>query len=483
MNAPRADFQVTDQLGAQIRRVFDLQQQRKLELRLSTADRRLDKLRKIKAVVEGNKERIFKAAYDDFRKPQLEVALGEIMPAVSAANFAIKNLRRWMKPQRVKKPMNMIGIRCELHYEPRGSALIIAPWNYPVFLTFVPLVSAVAAGCTAILKPSEMTPNLSALIEEMVRDNFDEAEVAVFQGDASVATELLELPFDHIFYTGNPQIGKVVMAAAAKHLTSITLELGGKSPVIIDETADVQAAAQRVAWGKFLNCGQTCVAPDHVWVHESRKDELVAAFKKIVHGAYEQDADSAKSSPHYGRMVNNRHFNRVNALIEEAKAGGARVEMGGDTDGAQNFIAPTLLSGVAKDARIMAEEIFGPVIPVLSYRDIEEPLDYINKQPKPLALYVFSKAQSTVERVLRSTSAGGSAVNNVMIHGLSPYMPFGGVNNSGIGKSNGFFGFKEFSNEKAVAIQRSKFSALQMFAPPYTERMKKMADFIIRNFA
>ena len=483
MNAPLVDFQLTDQINGEIARVFAAQQRKKLELRHSTAQQRLEKLWRIKAVIEANKPKIVQAAYDDYRKPELEVALGEIMPAVSAANFAIKHLRHWMKPQRVKKPMNMIGIRCELHYEPKGSSLIIAPWNYPVFLTFVPLVSAVAAGCTAILKPSEMTPHLSALIEEMVKETFDESEVRVFQGDASVATALLDQPFDHIFYTGNPQIGKVVMAAAAKNLTSVTLELGGKSPVIIDETADVEAAAQRIAWGKFLNCGQTCVAPDHVWIHESRKEELVSAVRNIVHNAYETDADSVRNSPHYSRIVNHRHFERINSLIEEAKSRGATVEVGGETDGEQNFIAPTLLSGVAKDARIMDEEIFGPVLPMLTYRDIEEVLDYVNGRPKPLALYVFSKVRGTVDRVLRATSSGGTAVNNVMIHGLSPYMPFGGVNNSGMGKSNGFFGFKEFSNEKAVAIQRSRFSALQMFAPPYTDRMKKTADMIIRRFA
>ena len=483
MNAPQVDFQLTEQINDEIARVFAAQQRKKLELRHSSAEERLAKLRRVKAVIEANKPKIVQAAYDDYRKPELEVALGEIMPAVSAANFALKHLRRWMKPQRVKKPMNMIGIQCELHYEPKGSSLIIAPWNYPIFLTFVPLVSAVAAGCTAVLKPSEMTPHLSALIEEMVAEAFDESEVRVFQGDASVASALLELPFDHIFYTGNPQIGKVVMAAAAKHLTSVTLELGGKSPVIIDETADVEVAAQRIAWGKFLNCGQTCVAPDHVWIHESRKDELVSAVKRIVHDAYEQDADSVRSSPHYSRIVNHRHFERITGLIEEARSRGATVEVGGETDGEQNFIAPTLLSGVAKDARIMDEEIFGPVLPMLTYRDIEEVLDYVNERPKPLALYVFSKVRGTVDRVLRATSSGGTAVNNVMIHGLSPYMPFGGVNNSGIGKSNGFFGFKEFSNEKAVAIQKSKFSALQMFAPPYTQRMKKTADLIIRRFA
>lgn len=477
------DFQLNDQASDEIERIFALQQLRKIELRESTYEQRLAKLQKLKDAVQAHQPQIIEAAYADFKKPEVEVLLGEVMPVVAAVNFAMKNLKKWMKPRKVKSPINMMGIDSILFPEPKGSSLIIAPWNYPVFLTFVPLVSAIAAGCTAMLKPSEMTPQISQALDDIVREIFDEEEVALFQGDASVAQKLLEQPYDHIFYTGNPEIGKVVMAAAAKHLTSVTLELGGKSPVIIDESADVRQAAERVAAGKFLNCGQTCVAPDYILVHESQQQGLINAFEEIVNENWLQHAPSVEQSDSYGRIVNNRHYQRVSSLISDAKAGGAAIAVGGKENGDDNFIEPTVLKNVARDAKIMDEEIFGPVLPLVTYTDLEDALDYINAKPKPLALYVFSKLKKTADKVLHATSAGGTSVNNVMIHGMNPYLPFGGVNNSGVGKTNGYYGFLEFTNQKAVAVQKWGINPLGLFKPPYTTKMRDRINLVIRRFA
>lgn len=476
------NLQDVEKLATEIPRVFELQQKKKLELRFSTAEQRIEKLVKLREMVLDNKERIFQAAYNDYKKPELEAAMAEVMPVVAAVNFAIKNIKRWMKPQKVKTPINMFGIRSEIRPEAKGVSLIISPWNYPFFLTLSPMASAFAAGCPVMLKPSEMIPQMSGLIAELLRENFAESEVAVFEGDATVATALLDLPFDHIFYTGAPEIGKVVMAAAAKHLTSVTLELGGKSPVIIDESADIRSAAERIAWGKFTNCGQTCVAPDYIFVHESKKKELIDNFKSIIHKAYE-GSGAVSASKDFGRIVNNRHHGRVNGLLEDAKQRGAVVEIGGESDSEHNYLAPTMLSNVAPDSEILKSEIFGPLLPIMTFTDIAEAMDFVNNREKPLALYVFSKIQKNITRVLTGTSSGGVSVNNVMLHAMNPYLPFGGVNYSGIGKTNGHFGFREFSNEKAVAYQKSRFSINKFISPPYTNSMKKTMDFVTRHFA
>ncbi|WP_372719133.1 aldehyde dehydrogenase family protein [Immundisolibacter sp.] len=464
-------------LNDELARVFALQQARKIELRETSVGQRLEKLMRLRAAVIAHKADIVAAAYADMRKPQVEALLGEIMPVTQAIDLARKNLRRWMRPQRVRTPINMLGTRGAVRFEPKGSTLIIAPWNVPVFLSFVPLTSAVAAGCTAMIKPSEMTPALAVVIRTIVAECFDEAEVAVFEGGPEVAQALLTLPFDHIFYTGNPEIGKVVMRAAAEHLTSVTLELGGKSPVIVDESADIESAAERLAWGKLLNGGQICVAPDYVLVHESRKDELLGALTRQME--LHATAKDGKA-PELTRIVNTRHHTRVQGLLDDALARGARVVTGGQSDAADCFIAPTVLTDVSPDSKLMHEEIFGPLLPVLSYRDLTQALELINAKPKPLALYAFSRIKANVERILRGTSSGGSTINHVMLHGLHPNLPFGGVNNSGIGKSGGFYGFQAFSNERAVLHQVSRISFTRWAMPPYSPRMIRILDRFVR---
>ena len=464
-------------LQDEIHRVFALQQARKIELRDTTAEQRLEKLRRLRAAVIAHKADIVAAAHADMRKQPVEALLGEIMPVTQGIDLALKHLKRWMRPQRVKTPINMLGTRGEIRYEPKGASLIIAPWNVPVFLSFVPLTGAIAAGCTAIIKPSEMTPNLGAVIRTIVAECFDEAEVAVFEGGPEVATALLTLPFDHIFYTGGPEIGKVVMRAAAEHLTSVTLELGGKSPVIVDESADIEAAAERLVWGKLLNGGQICVAPDYVLVHESRKEELLGALGRQLKTHATGEAGKA---PDLTRIVNGRHHARVQGLLDDAIARGARVVSGGQSDAADNFIAPTVLADVALDSRLMQEEIFGPLLPVLGYEDLNRALELINAKPKPLALYAFSRIKGNVEHILRGTSDGGTTINHVMLHGLHPNLPFGGVNNSGIGKSGGFYGFQAFSNERAVLRQVSRISFTRWVMPPYSARLSRLMDRFVK---
>jgi len=436
--------------------VFELQEATALRLRSSTAQERIAKIRKLRDAVISHTEDWYRAAYADFKKPQGEVDLAEILPVCVEANDAIRHLKKWMKPTRVWPTMLTLGMRSYIQYVPRGRCLIIGAFNYPVTLTLGPLVSAIAAGNTAILKPSELTPNLSGLICKIVREVFAEDEVAIFEGEADVSQALLELPFDHIFFTGSPMIGKYVMAAAAKNLTSVTLELGGKSPIIIDESADLQLAATNVMWAKFANAGQTCIAPDYVFAHESVKDAWLECCREQLRKAYGSSLDEQKSSPHLAHMVNARHTARVKALLDDANDHGARTLIGGGASEADCFIQPTLLDQVSDKSRIMEEEIFGPLLPIIGYRDINEVIDHINQGQKPLALYIYSRDNANIDKVLTNTVSGGACVNHALMQFLHGNLPFGGINNSGIGNAHGHYGFKTFSHERGVV--RTQFS-------------------------
>jgi aldehyde dehydrogenase (NAD+) len=402
----------------------------------------------------------------DFKKPAAEVDLTEILPIISEANDALRHLRRWMKPQRVMPTLMMFGTQAWVQHEPRGRCLIMSPWNYPANLTLGPLVSAIAAGNTVILKPSEMTPHMTAVMIRIVRELFSEDEVAIFDGDASVATALLALPFDHIFFTGSPAIGKVVMAAAAKHLTSVTLELGGKSPTIVDASADLKAAARNILWGKYTNNGQTCIAPDHLFVHESIRDAFIEECRKVLATSYGESAEAQKNSPYLARIVNTRHTQRVAGLLNDATARGAKVLTGGAIDETQCFVAPTLLTDIPADARIMSEEIFGPLLPIVPYSNLDQVIAEINARPKPLALYVWSRNEAMIRKVLQQTSAGGTCINHSVVQYIHARLPFGGVNNSGIGNAHGIYGFKAFSHERAIV--RNRYQLASLFNPPFT---------------
>jgi len=467
----------TNEHTRKIRTVFRKQKMHALSLRSSTYEERLAKLKKLKQAVLDNQVEMCEAAYADFKKTPAEVEFAEIFAVLSQLNNAISHLGKWMKPKGVPVVLALLGTKAHIRYEPKGTTLIISPWNYPFTLSFGPLISALAAGNTVMLKPSETTPNMSSVIRRILESIFDEEDVAVFEGAIETSTALLELPFDHIFFTGSPMVGRIVMAAAAKNLTSVTLELGGKSPTIVDRTANIKKTARNLAWSKFLNNGQTCISPDHVYVHADIIDEFCAAVEERVQHSYGKTIRDQSSNPDYCRIVNQKHFERLSGLIDDAVQEGAKVVFGGET-GADRFIAPTLLRNVNKESAIMQQEIFGPVMPVFAYTDIDKVIAEINARPKPLALYVFSGDKQFIEKIISRTSAGGTCINTSIVHFLQENLPFGGVNDSGIGKAHGEYGFKAFSNERAVV--QDKFSMGHLMFPPYTPRVRKFIQLATR---
>jgi aldehyde dehydrogenase (NAD+) len=456
--------------NAEVERIFAAQHARRGEVALRTAAERAAQIHRLEKAVYARRAEIRAAMWADYRKPATEVDLSEIYPIVTEARYARRHLRRWMRPKRVSTPLHLLGSRSSIVFEPKGVVLIIAPWNFPFNLTFGPLVSAIAAGNCAILKPSELTPASSAVMRRIISDVFDESEVAVIEGDASVAQALLEKKFDHIFFTGSPAIGRVVMKAASAHLTPVTLELGGKSPAIVDASGDVGEAARKIAWGKFLNCGQVCIAPDYVLVDEKVRDEFLQRLRLAV------DAMGVDAR---GLIVNERHASRIQALVESAVATGANVVMGGTREGRD--IEPTVITDVPHDAALMREEIFGPVLPVLSYRTLDEAFRVINEREKPLVLYAFTRDRDVANTIIRNTRAGATTINHTLIHFYQPELPFGGVGTSGMGKAHGFHGFEAFSNARGVLDQRVKRAAIDLLYPPYGGFLqRKIVDFMLR---
>lgn len=448
--------------------VFDSQKATALRWRESTASERIARIKKLRDAMMAQREAFYDAFAQDYHKSPSEVEASELLPVMDEMRHAIGRLKSWMKPRRVWPTSTMLGTFGSVQYQPRGRVLIKAAWNYPLSLCFGPLVSALAAGNTAILKPSEMTPAVSALLARVIRDAFPESEVALFEGGLPTAQALLELPFDHIFFTGSPAVGKIVMAAAARHLASVTLELGGKSPTIIDETADIKLAAETLMWGKFLNGGQTCVAPDHIYVHESVKDAFIAQCRKVLQSRYGATAADQKQNADLTHIVDRRHTLRIGGLLSDAVARGATVHAGGEVDVEQCYVAPTLLDRIDPDSKIMEEEIFGPLLPIFGYTDLETVVNEINSRPKPLSLYIWSRDKKQIDKVLTRTSSGGACVNHCVMHFAHGGLPFGGVNNSGIGSAHGYFGFKAFSHERAI-LRSSPLMLVKLFFPPFTK--------------
>lgn len=454
--------------------VFAQQKANRWNVARTSAKQRAEKLRRLREAIRAERQQILDALYADFRKPPVETEITEITTVMSELKEAIDQVGKWMKPRKVPTPMTLFGTSGHIRYEPRGNTLILVPWNYPFQLAIAPLIAAVAAGNCVILKPSEKTPHISAVLRRILKAAFEENEVAVFEGGPEVAEALLALPFDHIFFTGSTRIGKKVMAAAAEHLASVTLELGGKSPAIVHPSADLRDAAQSLAWGKWVNAGQTCVAPDYVLVHASKARELVEAITAQVAKSYGATDEDRKRSKDLCRVVDVAAFRRLKALVEDAKKQGARVELGGQFDEADLYVSPTILTGVPDDAAVMQEEIFGPVLPVLTYEREEEIFQRVNSGGKPLALYVFARDDDAVKRVMENTTAGGSVINNVLIHLGNSYLPFGGVGASGQGSYHGEFGFKAFSHERAV-LEQGTMNFVKMLHPPYGgERMRRV---------
>ncbi len=430
---------------------------------------RAEQLRALQALVREGEDELLHAMADDFGKPRVEAWLADLAPVAAEAAHLRHNLRRWARP-RWSWPgiANMPGAAWTVP-EPLGTVLVISPWNYPVNLALIPLATALAAGNAVVVKPSELTPTTSAALARLVPRYLDEEAVTVVEGAVDVSTELLEQPFDHVFFTGSTTVGRTVMAAAARHLASVTLELGGKSPVVVAADADLDVAARRVAWGKLLNAGQTCIAPDYVLVDRQVADAFVDRVVQAMGSLQGPDPAATRT-----RIVNERHAERLRSLL--ATAGGT-VATGGAVDTAERVVEPTVVVDPDLDAPIMQDEIFGPILPVVRVDGVDEAMAFVNDRPKPLALYVFSKSRATQQRVVGGTTAGGVCLNHVMYHFIAPELPFGGVGPSGLGAYHGRAGFEELSHRKSV-VRRGVWPDLSFSYPPYDERKER----IIRRF-
>ncbi len=452
----------SDQLTARLARLracFDSGRTRPLAYR----QRQLAALERF--LKEREKE-IVDALRQDLGKPPLESAAIEVSFVTSELAFIRRHLRRWIKPERVRTALIAQPGRSRIYREPLGVVLIIGAWNYPIQLVLAPLIGAIAAGNCVLIKPSEISAATSALLSEYLPNYLDNECVQVVEGGPSETTALLAEKFDHILYTGNGVVGRIVMEAAARHLTPVTLELGGKSPCIVDRDADIPVAARRILWGKLINAGQSCLAPDYVLVHRDVEAVLLAEMKKTL---AEFLGPEPRDSKDYGRIVNARHYKRITALI----AGSGDVLVGGQRNEDELYIAPTILHNVPADAPVMKDEIFGPILPVLSVADMDEAIAFVNERPKPLALYLFSKNSDVQKRILEETSSGAALVNHVCMHAVVPTLPFGGVGNSGIGAYHGRAGFETFSHRKAVLIKPTAID-LRFLYPPYTRLKEKL---------
>lgn len=433
---------------------------------------RKKQLIKLKEMITDNESQILAALRDDLNKSDMEGYLTEVGFVLNELDYMIKRLERFASPKAVKTPIAYFSSKSYIMSEPYGVVLILSPWNYPFQLTMAPLVGAIAAGNCVIIKPSEHSPHTTALIDELITEFFDERYIKVIQGEIPQTQVLLKEKFDYIFFTGGTSVGKIVMESAARHLTPVTLELGGKSPCIVEGDVDVELTAKRIAWGKFLNAGQTCVAPDYLLVHSNIKEAFLDALRMVIHDFYDGDP---KESKHYARIINEKHFDRLLGLLD-----GGDIVLGGEVDRGELYIAPTILDNVKSDHKLMNEEIFGPLLPIITYTHIEEAVEFIMDRPKPLALYLFTEDREKKSYVLKNTSSGGVCINDTVIHMTTKWLPFGGVGDSGMGRYHGKASFDTFSNKKSVLESGFTFDTSQRY-PPYNtefEKMKKLMRFL-----
>ena len=449
------------------------------KLKLTTSVERINKLKKLKENILLNRADIKEALKKDFRKNESEVDLTEIFPVIQEINHTIKNLKKWMKDKYVKTPVTLLGSKSYIKYEAKGLVLIISPWNFPINLTFVSLVNAISAGNTVMIKPSEITDYTSKIIKKIVEKTFNQNEVYTILGGSDIAEKILKLKFNHILFIGSPTIGKIVMKAASNHLASVTLELGGKSPTVIDKEVDLKLAAKRIAWAKFINNGQVCIAPDYILINKKLKDKFLKLLIEYIKKLY---SDNPKNSKNYCRVVNRKHFLRLNSLIEDAKTNKGKIHFGGRKDVDQLFIEPTILTNISSKCKIHIEEIFGPILPIYEYNFLDDAINFINNNNKPLALYIFSKNKKNINRIINETSSGGVCINHSTLHYSNYHLPFGGVNNSGSGRCHGVHGFKEFSNAKSIFKQLVKISPTDLIIPPYTRFKEKIINLMIKYF-
>ncbi len=459
-----------------VKGLFDRQTAHRWDMARTTANERIARLERLRSAVRAHTADICEAARADFGKAPAEMEITEVLPTLEELNHAIRMLPRWMRPRKVTTPLTLAGATSEIRYEPKGVVLVLSPWNYPFALAMNPLVAAIAAGNCVMLRPSDKTRHSAQALRTVVSEALPEEEAVVLTGGRELADALLELPFDHIFFTGSPSVGRKVMASAARNLTPVTLELGGKSPAVVDETANLRTSAERIVWGKFVNAGQTCIAPDYVLVHESVAEGLVAAIRTAIEGAYGKEESDRLASVDLCGVVDETSMKRLASVLDAALGAGAKLAIGGSVDLEKRRISPTVLTEVTLESPIMRDEIFGPILPVLTFRSVDEATAVIRSRPKPLALYVFAEAPDRIERVLRATSAGGTSVNNVLMHYVNPNLPFGGVGESGMGSYHGRHGFEALSHARAVLRQRMP-SATGFLYPPYEGRKRMIALF------
>ncbi|ATH59693.1 aldehyde dehydrogenase [Staphylococcus nepalensis] len=431
---------------------------------------RKKQLKQLSKSIKNYENELLEAFQKDLGKNKVETYATEIGYTLKSIKLARKELKNWSKTKQVNTPLYMFPTKSYIMKEPYGTVLIIGPFNYPFQLLIEPLIGAIAAGNTVILKPSEYTPNVSEIIEKIITDAFAPEYISIIQGNAETTQSLLQLPFDYIFFTGSEQVGRIVYKAASEHLTPVTLELGGKSPAIIDESANIKVASERISFGKFTNAGQTCVAPDYLLVNRKVKNELISALTKTITEFY---GENIQESPDYGRIVNEKHFNRLSELLNIHKP---EISFGGQTDADENYIAPTILDGITINSKIMDDEIFGPLLPIITYDDFNEAIDLIRTKPKPLSLYLFSEDENSSERVLNELSFGGGAINDTLMHLANPNLPFGGVGASGIGKYHGKYTFDTFSHDKSYIFKSTRLESSLLF-PPYKGKFKYIKAF------
>lgn len=426
-------------------------------------DFRIEQLKKLKSGIKKYEDQILDALYKDLRKNKVEAYTTEIGFVYRSIEETIKNLKKWAKPKKVKTPIYLMPGKSVIVSEPYGTVLVMGPYNYPFQLVIEPLVGVIAAGNCAVIKPSEVSPNVSDVVTEMIKEIFNENYIWCVQGGIETNTSLINANFDYIFFTGSISVGKIVMEAAAKNLIPVTLELGGKSPVIVHTDTSIKSAAQKIIWGKTVNSGQTCVAPDYIIVHEEVKEKLIKEMKISLKEFY---GDDIKRSESLGRIINNRHFNRLKNILEKDKD---KIVYGGQYDEKDRYIAPTIIEVSSWDAACMNEEIFGPILPIMTYSNLDKVINDINKHPKPLALYLFTNDKEVENKVINEISSGGVSINDTILHLANSKLPFGGVGNSGIGSYHGEQSFKIFSHRRSILKRGNIFNTTMMY-PPYSEK-------------
>ncbi|EOD7629026.1 TPA: aldehyde dehydrogenase [Staphylococcus aureus] len=431
---------------------------------------RKEQLKKLSKAIKSYESDILEALYTDLGKNKVEAYATEIGITLKSIKIARKELKNWTKTKNVDTPLYLFPTKSYIKKEPYGTVLIIAPFNYPFQLVFEPLIGAIAAGNTAIIKPSELTPNVARVIKRLINETFDANYIEVIEGGIEETQTLIHLPFDYVFFTGSENVGKIVYQAASENLVPVTLEMGGKSPVIVDETANIKVASERICFGKFTNAGQTCVAPDYILVHESVKDDLITALSKTLREFYGQNI---QQSPDYGRIVNLKHYHRLTSLLNSAQM---NIVFGGHSDEDKRYIEPTLLDHVTSDSAIMQEEIFGPILPILTYQSLDEAIAFIHQRPKPLSLYLFSEDENATQRVINELSFGGGAINDTLMHLANPKLPFGGVGASGMGRYHGKYSFDTFTHEKSYIFKSTRLES-GVHLPPYKGKFKYIKAF------